>query len=45
VQDSDFVPAQTSFLKTPAPESVDEKEWSAWDTGKPYDWSKLVGGK
>jgi general secretion pathway protein D len=45
VQDSDFVPSTTTFLKTPAPESVEGKDWSAWDTGKPYDWSKVFGGK
>jgi general secretion pathway protein D len=41
VQDSDFQPTQSTFLKTPPPENTLEKDWSAWDTGKPYDWSKI----
>jgi type II secretory pathway component GspD/PulD (secretin) len=39
VQDSDYQPTKTAFLKTPLPQH-DDKEWSAWDSGKPYDWSK-----
>jgi type II secretory pathway component GspD/PulD (secretin) len=39
VQDSDYQPTQTTFLKTPIP-SEDNKEWSAWDSGKPKDWSR-----
>lgn len=40
VQEEDFQPTQTSFLKTPVPtkDSV-EGDWSAWDSGKPKDWS------
>jgi type II secretory pathway component GspD/PulD (secretin) len=41
VQDEDFQPAKTDFLKTrpPVSDSVD-KDWSAWDSGQPKDWSK-----
>ena len=40
VQDEDFQPTQTSFLKNavPAKDSV-EGDWSAWDSGKAKDWS------
>jgi len=46
VQDEDFQPTKSGFLKTPAPlsDSVDG-EWSAWDSGKPMDWSKPVKSK
>ena len=41
VQDEDFQPTTTGFLKNPVPtkDSV-EGDWSAWDSGKPKDWSK-----
>lgn len=41
VQDEDFQPTKSDFLKTPAPakDSV-EGDWSAWDSGQPKDWSK-----
>ena len=39
VQDSDYQPTSSDFLKTPVVESV-EGEWSAWDTAHPVDWSK-----
>jgi type II secretory pathway component GspD/PulD (secretin) len=41
VQDGDFQPAKTDFLKTrpPKSDSVDN-DWSAWDSGKPKDWRK-----
>jgi type II secretory pathway component GspD/PulD (secretin) len=40
VQDEDFQPTPTTFLKTPVPtkDSV-EPDWSAWDSGKPRDWN------
>jgi type II secretory pathway component GspD/PulD (secretin) len=41
VQDEDFQPTKTDFLKTPVSDSV-EGEWGAWDSGKPLDWSKPV---
>ena len=44
VQDEDFQPTATDFLKTPIVDSVSD-EWSAWDSGKPVDWSKPVFGK
>jgi type II secretory pathway component GspD/PulD (secretin) len=39
VQDEDFQPTKSDFLKTPVPtkDSV-EGDWSAWDSGKPKDW-------
>lgn len=39
VQNEDYQPTKTTFLKTPVPE-VDNSEWSAWDSGKPKDWSR-----
>ena len=46
VQDTDFqvAPDSNAFLKTPPVHSSDP-EWSAWDSGKPYDWSKLTSKK
>jgi type II secretory pathway component GspD/PulD (secretin) len=36
VQDSDFQPTESTFLKNPVPKSDDlEDDWSAWDSGKP----------
>jgi type II secretory pathway component GspD/PulD (secretin) len=41
VQDSDYQPTTSTFLKTPVPASdVLEGDWSAWDSGKPRDWKK-----
>jgi type II secretory pathway component GspD/PulD (secretin) len=41
VQDSDYHPTKTDFLNTPTPTSDNvDKEWTAWDSGKPHDWSK-----
>ena len=39
IQDSDFQPAQTTFLaqKGAAPSNIKEP---IWDTGEPYDWTK-----
>jgi len=41
VQEDDYQPTKTDFLKTPTP-ATDylEPDWSAWDTGRPADWSK-----
>jgi type II secretory pathway component GspD/PulD (secretin) len=41
VQEEDFQPTKTDFLKHPVPtkDSVDG-DWSAWNSGKPKDWSK-----
>jgi type II secretory pathway component GspD/PulD (secretin) len=41
VQDSDFQPSETAaeYLKT-QPEDIADKPWTAWDDGKPWDWSK-----
>ncbi len=44
VQDEDFQPTKSNYLKTPLPsEDSGEPDWSAWDSGKPYDWSKRDG--
>jgi type II secretory pathway component GspD/PulD (secretin) len=41
IQDSDYQPTTTDFLKAPLPKS-DDTEWSAWDSTKPVDWSRPV---
>ena len=40
VQDEDYQPTKSTFLKQPVPvnDSVGP-DWSAWDSGKPKDWS------
>ncbi|TAK94664.1 MAG: hypothetical protein EPO07_16380 [Verrucomicrobia bacterium] len=43
VQDDDYRPATSDFLKTPMPEGL-EGDWTAWDNTKPMDWSKPVVG-
>jgi type II secretory pathway component GspD/PulD (secretin) len=41
IQESDFQPTTTEFLKTPVPTKDDlEAEWGPWDSGKKKDWSK-----
>jgi type II secretory pathway component GspD/PulD (secretin) len=42
VEDEDFQPTKSTFLKTVVPvnDTVEEGDWSAWDSGKPKDWSK-----
>ncbi len=40
VQDQDYQPTKTDYLKRPVPKDQLEGEWSAWDSGKPKDWSK-----
>jgi type IV pilus assembly protein PilQ len=39
VEDADFQPTPSDYLKTKF-EEPDMKPWSAWDSGKPKDWSK-----
>jgi type II secretory pathway component GspD/PulD (secretin) len=39
VEDSDFQPTSTDFLQNRFEEEAD-KEWSAWDSGKPMSWTK-----
>jgi type II secretory pathway component GspD/PulD (secretin) len=41
VQDEDYQPTTTDFLKLPVPTSI-EGDWTAWDSAKPWDWSKPV---
>jgi type II secretory pathway component GspD/PulD (secretin) len=43
VQDSDFQPTKSNFLKTPM-QTVEEKDWGAWDSGKPVDWHSVIHG-
>jgi type II secretory pathway component GspD/PulD (secretin) len=43
VQDSDFQPTESHFLQTPLG-SIDDKDWSAWDSGKPADWHSVMHG-
>lgn len=44
IQDQDFQPTKSTYLKTPMPnDDSGEPDWSAWDSGKPYDWSKRDG--
>jgi len=39
VEDSDFQPTPSDYLKTKF-EEPDTSDWSAWDSGKPKDWSR-----
>jgi type IV pilus assembly protein PilQ len=43
VQDEDFQPTKSTFLKTPMG-TIEDKPWSAWDSGKPVDWHSVVHG-
>jgi len=41
VEESDFQPSKSNYLKTQAPTSDSvEDDWSYWNSGKPKDWSK-----
>ena len=41
VQDEDFMPTKTDYLKTQVPAEDDAgPAWSAYDSAKPLDWSK-----
>jgi type II secretory pathway component GspD/PulD (secretin) len=41
VQDTDYQPTKTDFMKSPVPlKDTIEGDWSSWDSGKPKDWSK-----
>jgi general secretion pathway protein D len=41
VAEEDFQPTKTGYFKTKVPvsDTVEEGDWSAWDSGKPKDWS------
>jgi len=40
VTDGDFQPTHTDFLKNKPPvKDNTEEDWTAWDSGKPKDWS------
>jgi len=41
VEDEDYQPTKTNYLKTRVPKKDSlEGDWSAWDSGKPKDWSR-----
>ncbi len=39
INDQDFQPTASTFLRTPVPPQNDVQE-SAWDSGKPYKWNR-----
>jgi len=41
IEDSDFQAAQSDFMKSPL-QALPEWKESAWDSGKPHDWTKPV---
>jgi len=43
VQDGDFQPVKTDYLKQTGAEELTEG-WNSWDSGKPLDWSKFSSG-
>jgi general secretion pathway protein D len=43
IQDSDFQPGNSTFLKRKGSSPSDVEE-APWDTGKPYDWTKPKAG-
>jgi type II secretory pathway component GspD/PulD (secretin) len=45
VQNEDFQPAQTDFLKSKVDDSKLSPHFGAWDSGNPQDWSQLFGHK
>ena len=41
VEDEDFQPTKSTYLKTKVPvKDTIERDWSAWDSGQPMQWSK-----
>ena len=42
IQEQDFRPTPTTFLQTPVPNKPDP-DYSAWDSGAPYQWKKTKG--
>jgi len=44
VEEEDFQPTISNFLKSPVPtRDTVEGDWSSWDSGKPRDWSQGGG--
>jgi type II secretory pathway component GspD/PulD (secretin) len=43
IRDSDFQPTKTEYMQTTGEDDTKEN-WTAWDSGKPLDWSKLSSG-
>ncbi len=41
VKETDYLPANSEFLKTRPPDKVEMPD-SAWESGKPHDWKKPV---
>jgi len=44
VEDSDFHPTHSDFLQSPV-DATAGKDWSAWDSDKPADWSAIFHHK
>ncbi len=44
VEDSDYHPTHTDFLQSPV-DATEGKDWSAWDSTKPADWSAIIHHK
>jgi type II secretory pathway component GspD/PulD (secretin) len=44
VEDSDFHPTHSDFLQSPV-DATEGKDWSAWDSAKPADWSAIIRHK
>lgn len=42
VEDTDYQPTRSDFLKAQLPKDPTEGDWSHFDSAKPYDWSKMV---
>ena len=43
VDDEDFQPTKSTFLKSKVPvKDTIEGDWSAWDSGKPINWTKKM---
>jgi type II secretory pathway component GspD/PulD (secretin) len=44
VEEEDFQPTKSTFLQTKVPvkDRVEDGDWSAWDSGKPIDWTKKL---
>ncbi|HVM47624.1 MAG TPA: secretin N-terminal domain-containing protein [Candidatus Acidoferrum sp.] len=43
VEEEDYQPTKSTFLKNKVPAKDElEKDWSAWDSGKPMNWTKKM---
>jgi type II secretory pathway component GspD/PulD (secretin) len=41
VENEDFQPTESTFLKSKISDNLGKDEFGAWDSGQPQDWSKL----